>query len=811
MSGWLELGAGCALISATSTVNPTDAGWQEEVVYELLSKGGCKVAALHYDAGTRFTELGGKRLLGDGTRGKLGPERFDIASTGLDAATTVTVLLPELLTGDRAEVRTVHEWTSDGAYRWQPGRSGAAWSELVAGKDANLTLFGKVEVDRRKGVAWTTESVLANEVQVASAHTPEAPTLGAVATAGMSVDEALAAMDELLLAPRSLDASVISGDAALDRGSVDDRGWARTLVALTAGGPDKVELGWRMPEHARPAATEDALAEVAVVHTENGPVPLVHPSTPSWSGNVHTESTHQAMSWTQAAPPDAPPRILLNRELTLSWEGDPAYELAPGRKSRVDAVDELNAVADQASLVVVPVPTEVDHLEVSGEGARSWQVPGSVLVAIDRGAERVIKLTWGHPDAPTYGEKPSFAGLDVDMQVRADGKVRWEDGAWWLAAAEGTTLLPSREALLYALEYRFGVASYPEPGLPALLRGRSGSGWEVIEDFRSGISDRARPGRLILDPLWPRKLMRARRHGVLTDVEAMLMATRWAQQLQFQASWVLVRPASEGPGATVAPTGYDFGLVRVVHDNELRWIDPACTVCGPWEIRPDLEGAAALGWEVSETPAPTPGSLTVRDREGAHEYTLSGSAALSLRLALLDAVGPDRAATLAHWLSDGGVVTATEGLGEAGADVKLTIEGGSPRLWPADSEGPVWMGWVGPRAWPSEGPDGEYVGDAVTWRRKTTDKGLTVEVLDVRDRRVSAEERAAVDAARAALPDAAPDAPVDGEPTATEDDATPTDGDGPPSEDTSSEDDATPTESDAPLSEEGPAEGTPSE
>ncbi|MCO4743908.1 MAG: hypothetical protein KC912_03905, partial [Proteobacteria bacterium] len=237
-----------------------------------------------------------------------------------------------------------------------------------------------------------------------------------------------------------------------------------------------------------------------------------------------------------------------------------------------------------------------------------------------------------------------------------------------------------------------------------------------------------------------RKLLKARRSGVVSSVEAALFTSQWARAMQIDAVWVLVRPAPRGPGPAISPASYTQGLLAIQYEGELRWQDPTCTVCAPYELRPDMEGASAYAWGLTKTREPTQGLLVATTSGDETTFALEASAALSLRLALQSGMA-DRSTRAAEWLAENATLTKVDGLGTAGEPVTATVVGGAPAFWPeADPDGSLWMGWVGERRWVGAptGADALYEGDALTWSRSTS-AGVTTETLTIVDRRVPAE------------------------------------------------------------------------
>lgn len=469
--------------------------------------------------------------------------------------------------------------------------------------------------------------------------------------------------------------------------------------------------------------------------------------------------THPAV--TGGAPePTGPPAGDLRRERRLTLivpDGDPQLKLYPGAGSRV-RTDELLVVPPSAVEQSVALPIRVDQ-------AAEIRVAPETLGAVERGTTfalvRVapsetpvrVEATWDTADAPTFGEWP----VDVEaFTVDAPGgEVRWEGRGWVLAGMRDRPILPNGETAIRALEHRFRVAAIPEPGLPQDLRGRTAT-WALAADLRPTLFERAMPG-LEADPLWPRKLIRARGSGVLSDSEAMLILWVYAQQAAMQADWALARDASRGPGFRTTPAGYDRPLLRIEGGDEVRWIDPGCTVCAPFELRPELEGADVLSPTALRTPPPTEGRQEVVVGADKVRWTLSGPAALRLRLWLEPMAGDERGTALAERLAGpGATLVGTQGIDVAGEAIVIEANraGGvvlDPLALPAVGPEGAWLDWVGERVRSFRTDDdvheATFQSEAVDYRR-TAVEGVVTERLTVRARQVPAADARVIEALR---------------------------------------------------------------
>ena len=412
-------------------------------------------------------------------------------------------------------------------------------------------------------------------------------------------------------------------------------------------------------------------------------------------------------------PLAAPDALDVTRRLTLEIPaGDPQVRLYPGGGS---SVREERALVFGSMEVpqgwVVPAPP-------GAELAFDAQPPHIATLVHDAGVPRVrvapfegrarVSVAWTEPDAPTFGERqPGEAALHVD----APGGIIERDGpAWRLVAYTGRPVLPDRPRLVKALSARFHARMLPEPGLPAYLRGQP-PGWEVAGQLRAALHTRVGvlPQHGGVEPLWPRKLVRARRSGAITPMEATLTLVAWARQLGAEADWVLARPAALGPGSEQSPAGFVHPLLWVRLGEEVRWMDAACGVCAPFELPPEVEGASALGPRVVATPEPSPGSLHATWAEDSVTWRLEGAAALHLRR-WLGSLGSERKRALAeHVGGQGAVLRSVAGLDDAGAPVEIvTSRGDAPPDPTAEPEPGTFVPWMGPRTL-TGGPTGEVV------------------------------------------------------------------------------------------------------
>ncbi|MCB9684920.1 MAG: hypothetical protein H6738_15620 [Alphaproteobacteria bacterium] len=459
---------------------------------------------------------------------------------------------------------------------------------------------------------------------------------------------------------------------------------------------------------------------------------------------------------------EAPPRTLpagdvrTDEHLTLVVpDGDPQIALYPGGGSSV-RVERFLVVPpseedrawplDAPPEVAVRLQTEpTGAAELVSDPTRQW-----LRVAASDAPAR-ITVSWEQPDAPTFGERGPYLG---DLVVSVDhGEIVWDGDAWVLTQVNGRAVLPDRGALVRALDRRFRYAAMPEPGAPVELRGRAPD-WDLAADLRPTLAERAPVGAWPSDPLFPRRLHKARKSGALTPLEATLTVWLYATQLKLDATWALVRPAPEGPGHPASPAGFVRPLVRVTVDGESRWIDPSCTVCAPFEVHPDLEDADALGPQVEHTGPVTPGVLRVSLDGERVAWHAEGPPALLARLRLQSLPDDQRGRALAALVAGAGAtLVSVEGLENAGEPIDVVARRGTgpvpdPTTLPTPgADGSAWLSWVGVRELigANAEPTGEREVAAATLARRDED-GRSVVTLTVRDRLIPPDQRAELDA-----------------------------------------------------------------
>ncbi len=487
----------------------------------------------------------------------------------------------------------------------------------------------------------------------------------------------------------------------------------------------------------------------------------------------------------------ADPPVQATRSLVLNVNGrDPMTALYPGGGSTVDVTwtvewpehegdGEGDGESDRGW--VLPIPSTASDVTIDGEHERR---DDSVLLVARAGESPTHTVRWVEDDAPVYGGPVSLPNADVSVEVQMDGaRIRWQDEpwgrAWWVGSLGMRRLVPDRSQLIRALDRRFRRAAIPEPAVPARLRGKAAS-WELLAALKPELATRAGVADLPVHPLFPRRLIKARRTGALTSVEASLILWLQALQSQVPAAWAIVHPADLGGGWHTSAAGYTEGVVAYQLDGETRFADPACTVCAPFEIRPELHGASMISPIGNRTPPPTEGAARIRDANGQRRVDLEGPAALTLRRTLASVPTADRERWIAtRFGGPEGSVVEVDGLGDRGRPIRIVVASrtlpdpfsGLPGgVVPSDADSGWWI-WLGERVWETEVTAGE---DSDAPRRHVHEGSLCwtservgdrqVETLNVRSRRIAPDLAARVLDARTQPEVPAPAVDESGEP-----------------------------------------------
>ncbi|MBM4393697.1 MAG: hypothetical protein FJ090_21435 [Deltaproteobacteria bacterium] len=310
----------------------------------------------------------------------------------------------------------------------------------------------------------------------------------------------------------------------------------------------------------------------------------------------------------------------------------------------------------------------VATLRPEGRASRRWggaPAQGSRLLAPG-------SFTLEIPGANLVGT--ASAGVNVTRTLTALRFDAPEGGTarWRVSAAGGQAVIPDVATYVAGLDWRFRVASFPEPALPADFR-RDGNLDTRIEDIWALV--RARmvaanyPGA---DPLRPRPLHRAWRSEWGSGVERALVLLRLLQQQHVVAGWLLTGHDPD----PMTLTGYDHLVLALAAEGGDMLVDPACAPCALGEVSTRVAGKPAVGG--AERVPVQPGTLSRRIALHGTEFRVSveatGAAALWLReesSALGGLVRADRIAA-ALGVVAGRVVTET-GLDTPGQPVRIEL------------------------------------------------------------------------------------------------------------------------------------------
>lgn len=722
MSWLLAAGVGCVIASSEVQVEAVPprgegtGGWRETVDAWVVADGACEHVDLVAPPGATVGSPWIKLKLGDDTSykprsGRVQPLPRDVLGFG-----GLRVHVPELLRGDRVRLRFTRDLT-DAHYVWHApsGRPGRDTLVLPRGEEPTAT-HGTTRRGRR----------LTSDAADAIVHLGPEPTLrgvGSPSARDLSPPEALAVISRWSLLPRRSDLDLVPSPDRV--GAADATTIAWTLTSWTSDGPNPLQVSpvWA-PGGSDPSPRP--VTQVAVDVPRNQV--WAHPDL-VWEAGWGIGPTPPAAGDRAPAPVGAPagdgPRLdaaaHVRRTISLELpEGkDPRDALVPGAGSVVRHTDAwtLPGSGSRARLVDAPPGGRIVEARVEG-GTHS-------VVRVDRTADQVLLIAapgeaptfhvvTTRPDVLTCAESRPPAGVALTVEaVRGEGATIGREGDfWWVRSWGGHLLHDERARVIAGLNGRFNRRTVPEPGLPMRVRGHA-SGWDLAAQFPDLLRDRAVVGDLPVKPTWPRPLYRARKEGAVTSAEAALIVRAYALQAKFETDWALVRPAWNGDSPPACPAGHDEGLVRLGLDGETRWLDPGCTVCGPFEVRPELLGAAAIGPWVDRTPPPPSGSWTVRVDADRVTWELEGPAALELRRWLTRWPKAERPARLAERLAGAGAsFVRAEGATEQGAPITVVAVAADPHEIPAPDEvllpatgadGRAFVAWPGPRTWVVDG------------------------------------------------------------------------------------------------------------
>ena len=656
----------------------------------------CRLLSLPVPDGMWASGVAGRIIRPDRRNVRFGTERLELAPGPSWSAPAARVHLPDADIGSTVELRV--QWVGrQERTSWSPGALGAvgvASLELEGGvaRTTSGLLSG--------GPTWSWAAVPADQAPLFlapegdSSPPPPPPAPGPWSLGLLHPDVALA---------RSGSGHPLS--LAAPDGAVDG-------VTLSRIGAGTIRLGGVSGEDASlgPGCVRDAEVWECTVDPAGGPwqVPPgpgdpVHAVAPRQSSVLEFVFDEQ-----QEGGPDEPPTGSLR--VSGEWLGDahasPDFVVAPA---------DAEALACGAG----DVPGEVDGrtcLVPGGPGARwwSWRLP-SVPVS---GA---LPLVSGTAGVGTIAVESAGGGVAVHVDGQegerqrsrpravADGPgVRPVDEArasWRVVRVEARDVLPDRDAVIGRIALLGIHASLPEPGLPLRFKNRlspDGALEEVVSLVRRRV--RAAPA-FDRGPLSPRPLVRVLRVGWGTAWEQALLLARYLRQLKIDAVPMPVRPRSAGPGDPASPEGYRAAVVRVVEEGRVRWVVPACVLCGLDEIPADLHEAPVLSAEATVLPASSPGAVHVEERpDGGSRVTLEGAAARQLRDSLLSLRPAHRLAAVPGLVgAPSASLVRHEGLADAGGTVLLELDGPArgPSLPEVAIQGSseVVLPWAGTWSW----------------------------------------------------------------------------------------------------------------
>ena len=764
------LAAHCTLLTGTVDLSREDGVWVEQI--ELAVSGDGRCDEVRIPLGPEATALPGKARiqLWDDTVSRLDEHRWSMPDRDHHGHTELVLAVPELGPGDVVRLTAERRIRTTAAWRWRP--EGARFARVSTDSGTVTAQGDAVTVDREAGIAQVSEPDHQVELRVLSGEalpTPPAPGADDLPTA-LAIDAALARAQVLTVVDLGQPgwfggAAPSTWTATLqERGWLTPREWAAWLVMATRGGPEPLQPGFWLPEPAAPGDLEAASVPLVVA----GDRAWAPPGVQLGSGRVVLAdgSSTEAKLQPFRGPEPASVHPRLHRTLTLEIpDGDVQRTLFDGKGTLTRTEDRWELPGEGVRTWVISLPEGATGLRIEAdEGVTVWQRPDHLAVLTDRGSG-TAGLTVHHTrtGVPTFGEAPRIEGVASSLTVEVpSGEIGLDDnGSWWLRSAHGQDVIPDRDTLLYSLEARFGYLSMPEPGLPVEFKFREAD-LAGLGSLPDALYTRAVPEPIPHPELWPRPIKKARGTGAVSPVEAALIVTRYAQQLRAGAEWVLVRPASTGPGGLTSPSGYTDALVYVWGDSGGLWLDPGCRWCGPGELRPDLTGASALSWSFSQSPAPQPGSLVVtRDEQGVRLHA-EGPPAVAWRQRASAVPAEYRDVEVASWLGgEQAKLTAVEGLGDPGEPLVLAAStdrtGVDPLALPsAEPDGRTWIPWLGHRRW--EGakvppmPMDVRIGNALRYVRTVADDGAVTEDLWVWRRRITAEERLRLELLRRPAP-----------------------------------------------------------
>ncbi len=538
----------CEVLQIRSEVRTQAIGWREVSTWKVMrpASAPCTYVTFHLPSGVVLTDWGGSVAAFKRPNHPLDAARLsvDVSPSG-DAVGRV--LLPELEAGDLATLHLVRDWRYPTDWHRLP--EPAKFYEVLF--PAGLAVQGPEFTDDGRWY-WVEDGDAVTPVSVPHpwAHASPEP-VPVSAERGLPLDAALARVATLKILPEAAFGRMpLAGDAALAFGVTDPRGWRRTLLALTEGGPD---------------------AEAARDHA--APQPDLQSDTPTWSGEVRIG----------VGGPD--PRRFLVPGGGLVWRE---------RSRAVWAQDE------GAHATFVPFPADVVGSEAISEGCvmapqatyGAWIVGGNGVRSCAFTLVRALDDAWDTHSPHLVGAAVHGGSQWTHGEHTAVGSLAIEREGWRLGALADAELLSTEARLGRELLARRLARSFPEPGLSK--RSKLGlEGWDFVAAVRPLLREQVViRDDLTVVPGQPRPLHAARAGGVVSPEEAASIAALYLQQEHIEADVVLVHPGPGPAGAT--PLGFTEAVVRIRYEGGEAWLDLRHPGPEPFALREELRGRP--GW-----------------------------------------------------------------------------------------------------------------------------------------------------------------------------------------------------------------------
>jgi len=723
VSTLLAMGTGCVLASLSTTVAYDPHGPELEGPdgrrYGLftdrsrawvVARQGCDHVDVVLPPGARLIERRARVKLGDGGGHRLSDVRWQPLPRDLSGRARVRLHVPELLAGDRVKLDLTRQIAGE-SWDWTPGPDGAQQAELRLDKGLHVNAL---RLGRKKRDLWLNQAdpqAWARVHPSADQAHDDAVRVFSLFDADQPTPETAPASPQLAQTPAELIASHSRQRLLPDRSDMASPTARGGLADHTiTPGHFQRYLDEFTPLHPALIVDGDALHPIGRAAIDGGEPRRVwaHPDQrwqPTWRV-VRDGQVHVPVGTPAGDGPVADDPVSIERTLALDLPdgADPATALVPGQGSHWTLTEQIRFSGP-------PDRTRV-HLLTARPGARITQVDiqdesDAVRALRSVTGDQVLLIAGPHTepgftvvqrgaDVPLCGPDP-----DVPTQLVTPARVQRDGSGWWIEAWGEQPLITDRARVLASLNARFNRRSLPEPGLPMRLRNRL-AGWELAAELPDVLRERAvvapLPGG---DPLWPRRLHKARGTGVVSPVEAALITRLYAMQAKLDATWVLTRAQGAPQGPELCAPTYTHMLVKLTYQGETRWLDPACEACAPFQVRPELLGQPALGRGVDRTPEPVPGAFVLAVDGTRVGWHLEGPAALELRIWLRSLPVEGRAQALAERMAGpGATLQAVAGAKERGVPITASAIAADEDAMPDPAQVllPERITWPGPRS-----------------------------------------------------------------------------------------------------------------